>query len=462
MHGQHVRASGDSPTFKALFRNSGLEPIYIGRKTVNAKIEIGKTKIDGSVGKDKTNNEEDVKLVAELLVENDIENVPNLCLEQGKWHDDLAKCIETFIPNATWIGHNGSNIKKLTKKRKSGGTLKQMEYDMSTQKHTSSESRSVYNAKLDKIQKEMGIEENSDYDIVLEIANKSAIDSTYFEEITKDVSFELKNVDLYKSEEEVNLSPLLVERIKKYHKFIVATGLYTGDMKVQDGARSSKRAHRWSVEYQIEQNKYSKDVKNNLIKMFNDETYHEGDFIKDIDGNLWAKKEHFYTYTGKNPAYKTKTEYEAAIKKAAEEEKAKKTLVIDKKEEEKKEDLKTEILWSDVRSYVEKYTETEKAKNYRAFRNSSTKYASEGYSSNSNKRLPSSKYVSTSNHIGGDAIDISSGGFLFKTDAINDLIALRFGLIRDGGSGEGWHFEMTGVEVTKENEKYLKKTESKK
>ena len=41
-------------------------------------------------------------------------------------------------------------------------------------------------------------------------------------------------------------------------------------------------------------------------------------------------------------------------------------------------------------------------------------------------------------------------------DAIIDLIALQFGLIRDGGTGETWHFEMTGVEVTKENEKYLK------
>jgi len=41
-------------------------------------------------------------------------------------------------------------------------------------------------------------------------------------------------------------------------------------------------------------------------------------------------------------------------------------------------------------------------------------------------------------------------------DAIKDLIALQFGLIRDGGTGETWHFEMTGVEVTKENEKYLK------
>jgi len=37
-----------------------------------------------------------------------------------------------------------------------------------------------------------------------------------------------------------------------------------------------------------------------------------------------------------------------------------------------------------------------------------------------------------------------------------DLIALNFGIVRCA-SGEQWHFEMTGVEVTKENEKYLNK-----
>jgi len=36
-----------------------------------------------------------------------------------------------------------------------------------------------------------------------------------------------------------------------------------------------------------------------------------------------------------------------------------------------------------------------------------------------------------------------------------DLLALQFGLIRDGGAGETWHFEMTGVELIKKNEKYL-------
>lgn len=37
-----------------------------------------------------------------------------------------------------------------------------------------------------------------------------------------------------------------------------------------------------------------------------------------------------------------------------------------------------------------------------------------------------------------------------------DLIALRFGFICDGGGGEDWHFEMTNVEASKSNEKFLK------
>jgi hypothetical protein len=182
--------------------------------------------------------------------------------------------------------------------------------------------------------------------------------------------------------------------------------------------------------------------------MYDDKNYHEGDYIKDTAGNLWAKKEHFYSYKGPiDPGFKTKKEYD------------------DYKKVKRLEHLgepKTGIMWSDVRAYVKQYTKEEKAKNYKAFRRESDTYASEGYQAGTVERLPSSNSMSTSNHIGGDAIDISSGGFLFKTDAINDLIALRFGLIRDGGKTEGWHFEMTGVEVIKENEKFLKKTETKK
>jgi len=455
----------DDATFKALFRNTNLSAIFMNRSAVNSKIKIGKTKIDGSVGKDKTNNVEDVKLVAELLVENDIENVPTICLEQGEWHDDLATCIGAFIPNATWIGHNGNNIKKLTKKRKSGGTLKRMDYDMSTQEHTSSESRSEYNAKLDKIQIEMGIEESSDYDIILEIANKAATDPEYFNELTKDLTVKLTNTSANRKDGDVTLSPVLEDRMKRFHKFMVATGLYSGNMRVNDGARNPKRAHRWSVEYQIEQNKYSKDVKSNLIKMFNDKTYHEGDFIKDIDGNLWAKKEHFYTYYGKNPNYKTKIEYNAAVKKAAEEEKAKELVITEikeKKDEEKKEDPITGIFWTDVVDYVTEYTKNKRDENVENFRSSSRSYASEGYETGFINRLPSSKNISTSNHVGGEAIDVSKEAFILRTDAMIDLIGLRFGVIRSGGAGESWHFEMTGVEVTKENEKYLKKQETKK
>jgi hypothetical protein len=147
--------------------------------------------------------------------------------------------------------------------------------------------------------------------------------------------------------------------------------------------------------------------------MYKNSAYHDGKFIKDSDGNRWAKKEHF----------------------------------------SKDEKNNISLDWKKIKRHVITYTNNNRNK----FRSNSSAPASEGYSETS-KRLPNKSGGSPSitNHKTGEAIDINSNGFIMKTEAIIDLIGLCFGVIRDGGSTEYWHFEMTGVEISnkkKENKK---------
>ena len=67
----------------------------------------------------------------------------------------------------------------------------------------------------------------------------------------------------------------------------------------------------------------------------------------------------------------------------------------------------------------------------------------------SNRRLPLplSGRPGRSKHITGNAIDVNSNGFINKNDAIIDLIAINFGLVRPA-SGEQWHFECTDLRVS--------------
>ncbi|HPJ77047.1 MAG TPA: hypothetical protein PLS36_09435, partial [Clostridia bacterium] len=389
----------------------------MNRNAVDSKIYVGKTTLDGDVVKGKTNNIEDVKLVAELLVENGIETVPDICLEQGLWHDDLEKSIGEFIPKATWIGKNGNNLKKLTAKRKSQGFLKEMKYDMSTQKHTPGETREEYDNKLGKINEGMGIKEGDDYDIVLRIANKAATDPKYFEELTKDISAKLTNIAANRKDGDVVLSPVLEDRMKRFHKFLVAAGLYEGNMRISDGARSPERAHRWCVEWVIEspeaKSEYKEAVKANLIKMYNDKKFRDGVYVKDIDGNYWAKSEHFYYYNGSDPKYKTKEDYAAAL--LMEDMGIKKVFEDQEDKHKMKGELKTGIYWDDVVKYVKEYTTYKREEDQSMFRSSSSAAASEGYFDDK-RRMPNKSGTSPSitNHKTGEAIDINSKNFILK------------------------------------------------
>jgi hypothetical protein len=80
-------------------------------------------------------------------------------------------------------------------------------------------------------------------------------------------------------------------------------------------------------------------------------------------------------------------------------------------------------------------------------------YTAEGYGFDDPRRFPLGLRTppNRSNHITGDAFDISSAQsehyFVNRNDAIYDLIALYFGLMRPVPR-EHWHFECTNVELS--------------
>jgi hypothetical protein len=414
----------DGATFKALVFNTGLQPIYASRKEVNSHIKTDDlvTSISAPVGKGKKNNQEDVKTIAELLVENKISNIPVKSLDEGQWDDQLTDKIKEFQGNqkltkAGYVNHTGTTIKRLAMVRLNKSKINQMIYNMGSGKHKSLDNRADYEEKINKVQEDLGIEKDSKLGRIIKMANKAATDQKYFSEITNNVSEKLTNIEKNRKDGGVTLSPVLEDRMSRFHKFLVAAGLYKGNMWVSDGARSPERAHRWCVQWIIENksesHSYVKAIKENLIMMYNNKIYHSGEYIKDSDNNLWAKKEHF----------------------------------------SKDDKGNVSIDWEKVKKYVINYAD----KHSKLFRRNSSAPASEGYSETS-KRLPnkSGSSPSITNHKTGEAIDINSNGFIMKTEAIIDLIGLCFGVIRDGGSTEYWHFEMTGVEISnkkKENKK---------
>lgn len=193
--------------------------------------------------------------------------------------------------------------------------------------------------------------------------------------------------------------------MERFHKFTVSIGLYNGDMEVTNGVRQKAVSHKWSVEHFILYNNkqdHWEAIKQNLINMYNDSKYRDGIFVQDLDGNQWAKQEHF---------------------------------LFDKNDKEKKKAVG--INYDEVKEYVNKY----------GYRSNKKSIAAEGYFSG-NKRLPlpTSGDPGVSNHITGDAIDINYHAFINPDDAIIDLIALNFGLVRCA-SDEQWHFERTDLEV---------------
>jgi hypothetical protein len=224
------------------------------------------------------------------------------------------------------------------------------------------------------------------------------------------------------------LSSVLQFRMERYLKFMKAIGLYSGDLKVNSGIRSDKKAHGFCVQFVILVNpsdynskkaeryiRWKDDIKENLIKMYKGEYKrvdgtnfldNAGNVI-DNDGTIWAKKEHF-------------TEKDGVV-------------TLD---------------WESVKTHVNGLD---------LGRPNKTSPAASGYK-DAIPRLPlPEKGPGITDHKQGGAIDIPYQNFLRQKDAINDLIALQFGLIRDGSNKETWHFELTGLAQSDQEKKIVEK-----
>lgn len=398
---------------------SGLTNIYGNKHTIlNSKLNGSSKVLKGDVGADLTKNKaenylEDVKKVVDALKalkDKTITITDNaLKVKDGKASKELIDAITQFQTNkkSKYIDGNITSgggtekllfleerkdfkIDKLCRTKLSGGNHKFATGNL--------QDGDQYMETIDKLAENIGLDENSDEAKVIKLAEKAAINEDYFNDLTKEVPFKV-NYSRKKIADNT-LNPILENRMMKFHKFMVVTGFYRGNMSVgNDGAvRDPKVAHKWAVEHYIVTDKTTVTIKANLLKMYNDSSLNTYDklLLKDIDGNDWAKKSYFTVSKGKA----------------------------------------TDVDMEKVKAYVN-------TKNHRGNKKDA---AAEGYQFGNKKRYPlalNSK-PNRSNHIEGNAIDISSRLFIERDDAIIDLIALKFGIFRCA-SKEQWHFELTNV-----------------
>jgi hypothetical protein len=56
-------------------------------------------------------------------------------------------------------------------------------------------------------------------------------------------------------------------------------------------------------------------------------------------------------------------------------------------------------------------------------------------------------------------MDINRHNFISQKDAVVDLIALRFGVVRAGGAKETWHFELSDLGISSEEKRVIEQEE---
>lgn len=283
-------------------------------------------------------------------------------------------------------------------------------------------SREDYDKSIDKIAQKVGVKEDSDEAKALDIVDKAVQDDDYYNELTSNVTAQLNLSNRSIGPHTVN--PILEYRLGRYHKILVALGLFRGNM-IGGACREEATAHKWSIYHSWKTGEQSATIKSNLIQMYNKELkpnntvcVDSNGTVSDLDGNIWAKKEHFkLDESGKATGLKS--------------------------------------TWD---TYMDTVSQSRVTKNKDGTikKDWRLEHAAEGYIYDDDRRLPMpiSSGHSRSKHITGDAIDINSGNFKNRNDAIHDLIALKFGIIRPVG-GEQWHFEITNVEFSKEEKKLL-------
>jgi hypothetical protein len=406
-------------TYKALFDykqySSGLSKIYAGRTVINTKFENKfNSDLKGDVGTDlkdnkAENNKADVKLVAERLKGHEIKDVPTDSLSDGKSSEDFVKAIQRFQKKV-----RPDNDKPDGNITKGGSTDKKLAdfkilyvdrlYREDDTKYSGGESNKEYQEKMDSLRTGMGIKENSETDKILDIAQKASVNEEYYNAITSEVSAKML-IDSDKIDDgNTKLSSVLEKRMEKFHNFIVAVGLYQGNMLVKSAIRSKKKAHQFAVQYQIIIGKNESEIKNNLIKMASKNKLNNaiGKYKQ-----TWAKKEHF---------------------------------IFNEK------GVITDIKYKEVQKFV---------KSKKLGRTNKTDPAAAGHSiSPECLPLPAGLYIS--NHTKGLAMDIDETKFVSPKDAIIDLIGLLFGLVRAGGWKETWHFELSDLGISQEEMKLIK------
>jgi len=266
--------------------------------------------------------------------------------------------------------------------------------------------KDTYDSHIDAIAADKGIEVTSDDGKAIAFAARAAREDAYFDEVTKGVTTKLSLRNETKESHQVN--PILKHRLGRFHRYLSAVGMFTGNM-TGSACRSAADAHRWAIPHVIIDNirpQSSKDsIRNNLKDAYNGETVAGGskdssNNVKDSDGNIWAKTEHFNL-----------------------DENEKATSLKDSDWEDHLKEVSGRSKWG-VR-------------------------IAEGYKRDDIKRFPLGLQASPgrSNHITGDAIDINEEAFTNMNDARIDIIALYFGLSRPV-SGEQWHFEPVNVSLS--------------
>ena len=203
----------------------------------------------------------------------------------------------------------------------------------------------------------------------------------------------------------------LRQRLDVFYKFLQYQKLiFSGKVTASDGVRSASEAHRWSTAYNIRMGNIGLSRLQQLTGG------------KDKDGNLWY-----------NPT--TDDVFKDVALSAAE---------VQAELEKQKADPNYKI-----KTTKKVLDETATMVNIVA---RATGYwdgalAAEGYPGNDERRLPNLTTVGVSNHITGNAVDITFPFTFNYFDPVIDALAAIFGLfraVREGGE-EYWHYERLGM-----------------
>ncbi len=254
----------------------------------------------------------------------------------------------------------------------------------------------------------VGVAAGSNIERTLDLAARAAREVAFFDALTRGVNYSLVLSD--ESIDNQRVSTVLKDRLRRYHRFMSAVGLFRGNM-TGAACRLPSYAHRICIPHVVRCNAgirpaaSKQSIRNNLINVYNGTAVAGGrrladGSVVDSDGYSWARQQDF---------------------------------VLD---EEGRATAMNDATW---------FTHISRIQPTRSW-NTNT---AEGYRRGDSRRFPLGLNASPgrSNHITGDAIDINKDSFTNMNDAVNDLVALYFGIMRPVG-GEQWHFECTNLELS--------------